>query len=144
MTSACALSLLLVLMASLCTVHAQWAQTIGWGGAGLGKRASLLDSHFLRLFPRHSDPRDGVGAVSSSSTRQSSTQDFQQCLVDSNVMKMIKDIIAVRQFHTHTHTHIYLIPPPPSPFSVCRLSPCLCLPLCLSVSLCSPLSHWCV
>ena len=69
-------SLLLLSLAP--TNNAQWAQSIGWGGAGIGKRGSEPSSNLIYHLLRNSQTQ-GNGA----------------CLVNPQVLKRIDDIVQV-------------------------------------------------
>lgn len=84
-----------LLLPVTCVVHAQWAQTLGWGGAGFGKRIvspSVTSQHHSRYIAqtdlRKSDRRQSLA----SSDLSDSTSDYQQ---DQSLMKLLSNILQV-------------------------------------------------
>jgi hypothetical protein len=95
MVRTCVISIFLfILMTSTSgKALAQWAQTIGWGGAGLGKRAHALPvSAALLRYLRHPFPLSDEAKTNMSPTEQ---QPPSQCEMDENSLKEINRIIQV-------------------------------------------------
>ena len=75
-------TLLLLLVTSWSTVRTQWAQTIGWGGAGVGKRGYPVSVPIVVHLLRHrGSPRDAISA-SSISQQYWSTDEELECAFD--------------------------------------------------------------
>ncbi|KAL8580078.1 hypothetical protein ACOMHN_065127 [Nucella lapillus] len=88
----------LVLAVTWHTAHAQWAQSLGWGGAGSGKRAAAAlplpyFNSFLPMLRHHPSPRDVIGSALPSMTSQNSAPYVTECPMDPAVLKMIANLV---------------------------------------------------
>ncbi|XP_076439699.1 uncharacterized protein LOC143279522 [Babylonia areolata] len=93
---------LLVLTVTWYTSHAQWAQSLGWGGAGTGKRvASPLPLNFLSLLRRHATTRDPIRGASSLTTSLNSAPDVTDCQVNPGALKMFIRLVEEEEARVH-------------------------------------------